>query len=146
MGVRIRLEDGGLYETIDGDRFRVRYNPQTRHFDCKACNRSWCMDGIPTTGSGYVGWVIAREVPEYRWVSINQDDLLGGDIFRLHRGHYQKQVTRQEAQRLAPNYQPPEQILTVTNHLDARIESVRQGDRDFLRIITPGGKVHLIEV
>jgi hypothetical protein len=108
MGVRIRLENGGLYETIDGNRLRlteVQEGGQVRFVCPKATCIQWCLDGFPSSGKN--GDFIARKIEEYRWIpmhALDTRDLKMGGIYRVHRGHIQLRVTRQEAQALAPNH------------------------------------------
>ncbi len=149
---RIKLQDGKLYESVDGERFRVKWSLKLHRFECLAANQAWGDDGVPVRASnpdGYIGRYLVREVQEYRWVPVRGNDTLGlaeNEIFRMQRGHIQRRVTRDEARRLAPNYKPQEQVLTKREQLGAAIESVRQGGKDFLRITTPSGKVVIVEV
>lgn len=145
----VKLQDGKIYENMNGDRFRVTWNGSKGCFECRRSSRvGWGRDGLATSGDMWDALV--REVPELRWVPMSKVyDLCELDndvIYTVKRGHLFKQVTRAEAQRMAPNYKPPEQILIKREQLGAKIESVRQGTKDFLRITTPAGKVVIVEV
>lgn len=149
MSNRIKLQDGKLYENVDGERFRVKWDAKLRRFECLAANQAWGDDGVPvhvSNPNGYVGRYLVREIPELRWVSINEEDITNGMVVLKERDHWYRRVTRDEARRLAPNYKPQEQILTKREQLGATIESVHQDGKDFLRITTPSGKVVIVEI
>jgi hypothetical protein len=142
---RIKLQDGKLYESVNGERFRVKWDQKLSRFVCPQSSYvRWDYDRFPSDGN--LGSALVREIPELRWVSINEEDVTNGMVVTKKRGHWYRQVTRDEAQRLAPNYKQQEQVLTNREQLGAKIESVRQGDKDFLRITTPSGKVVIVEV
>jgi len=146
---RIKLQDGKLYESVNGERFRVKWDQKLSRFVCPQSSYvRWDYDGFPSDGN--LGSALVREIPELRWVPVGKGyelhELDDNVIYTVKRGHLYRQVTRDEAQRLAPNYKPQEQVLTKRNQLGADIESVRQGNKDFLRITTPSGKVVIVEV
>lgn len=108
----MKLEDGKLYETSDGRRFRVTHNKPRNWFDClQSYNGSWAENGhsLNSTLDDLV-----RVVEENRWISVSEEDSHKEDqIYRWKRGHLQMQVTRGEAKRRAPNYEPPKQSAPV---------------------------------
>ena len=90
----MKLQDGKLYETADGRRFRVTYNSVLNCFQCpKSFSDSWS-----TTGKAYkVGDDLVREIEEFRWVPVSQENMGHPDgFYRVHRRHLQKQVMRSE--------------------------------------------------
>lgn len=154
--MRIQLKDGQLYESVDGNRFRVTYNRKTHRFECKSCGKEWLVDGTPTKGhsaTAYVGNWLVREIPEKRWVSVavlGVDDLESGAIYKTKGKHVFKQVTREEARRMAPNYTPPgskevAHASTLLWHGAVGRLVEREGKR-FIRIVTGQGKTVEIEV
>lgn len=101
----MQLQDGKLYETADGRRFRVTLCAATRYFECpQSYSGSWIDNGASYLRAEDN---LIRLVPENRWISVCQnDDKEEGRIYRWERGHLQMQVTREEAKRMAPNYNP----------------------------------------
>ena len=154
--MRIQLKDSKLYESVDGGRFRVTYNRKTHRFECKSCGKEWLVDGTPTKGhsaTAYVGHWLVREIPEMRWVSVYAcgiDDLEQGALYKTKGKHVFKQVTREQAQRMAPNYTPPG--VENTTHASttlwhgAKSELVERAGKRFIRIVTGQGKTVEIEV
>ena len=153
--MRIQLKDGKLYESVDGDRFRVTYNRKTNRFECKSCSKEWLIDGSPADGHGsyYVGHWLVREIPEMRWVSVYAcgiDDLEQGAIYKTKGKHVFKQVTREQARRMAPNYVPPG--VEYTKHASATLwhgaksELIERDGKRFIRVVTGQGKTVEIEV
>lgn len=154
--MRIQLKDGNLYESVDGDRFRVTYNRKTHRFECKACGKEWLVDGTPTEGHSstvYVGNWLVREIPEMRWVTVGAygiDDLESGEIYKTKGRHVFKQVTREQARRMAPNYVPPG--VEYTKHASATLwhgaksELIERDGKRFIRVVTGQGKTVEIEV
>jgi len=153
--MRIQLKDGKLYESVDGDRFRVTYNRKTNRFECKSCSKEWLIDGSPADGHGsyYVGHWLVREIPEMRWVTVGVlgvDDLEQGEIYKTKGKHVFKQVTREQARRMAPNYTPPG--AKDTTHAStslwhgAKSELIERGGKRFIRVVTGQGKTVEIEV
>ena len=153
--MRIQLKDGKLYESVDGDRFRVTYNRKTNRFECKSCSKEWLIDGSPADGHGsyYVGHWLVREIPEMRWVTVGVlgiDDLEQGEIYKTKGKHVLKQVTREQARRMAPNYTPPG--AKDTTHAStslwhgAKSELIERDGKRFIRVVTGQGKTVEIEV
>lgn len=151
--MRIQLKEGKLYETVDGDRFRVTYNRKAHRFECKPCGKEWLVDGTPTKGHSamaYIGHWLVREIPEMRWVSVYAADLEPGAVYKTKGKHTFKQVTREQAQRMAPNYIPPGAKETArastTLWHDAKSELIERDGKRFIRITTGQGKTVEIEV
>lgn len=137
---KLRLEDGKLYETLNGDRFRVKYDKRTNSYACEACNRAWRADGTSIDYEGVVAHYLVREVPEYRWVPVRVTearDLKKNEIYRNHYGHIQRRVTRAEAQALAPKPVPVAKVAVALPEISlgkATLELVKQGENMFLRV------------
>lgn len=154
--MRIQLKDGKLYESVDGSRFRVTYNRKTHRFECKSCGKEWLVDGTPSTGhsaTAYVGHWLVREIPEMRWVTVGVlglDYLERGAIYKTKGKHVFKQVTREQARRMAPNYTPP--VAKDTTHASASLwhgaksELIEREGKRFIRVVTGQGKTVEIEV
>ena len=154
--MRIQLQDGKLYESVDGHRFRVTYDRKIHRFACKACGKEWLVDGTPTKGhsaTAYVGNWLVREIPEMRWVSVGMlsfEEHESGQIYKTNGKHVFKQVTREQARRMAPNYVPPG--VEYTKHASATLwhgaksELIERGGKRFIRIVTGQGKTVDIEV
>lgn len=107
----MKLQNGKLYETRDGRRFRVTWDKITNIFTCpRSYPYAWEPDGISTMRF-YDNLV--REVEEKRWVPIQESDIWENKIVRKRRGHWQMLVTREEAQRRAPNYRSPDMVATA---------------------------------
>lgn len=153
MGGRITLKDGKLYESVDGERFRVTQVKRTKQFECKQCNKQWAADGMPVGGShslSNTGSWLVREVPEMRWVPIRVGgvcDFREGSIYRVHHGHFQKQVTREEAQRSAPNYKAKEQTKeSKVLWNGAMCDLIERDGKQFMRVTTSQDKTVDIEL
>ena len=149
--MRIQLQDGKLYETVDGDRFRVSYNSKTRRFECKQCDKEWLVDGTPLKGNvSHIGSWLVREVPEMRWVSVYADDLEPSAVYKTKGKHTFKQVTREQAQRMAPNYIPPgaKETAHASTQLwhGAKSELIERDGKRFIRIVTSQGKTVDVEL
>ena len=154
--MRIQLKEGNLYESVDGQRFRVTYNRKTHRFECKSCGKEWLVDGTPTKGhsaTAYVGNWLVREIPEMRWVSVYAcgiDDLEQGAIYKTKGKHVFKQVTREQARRMAPNYTPPgakeRNIASTQLWHGAQSQLVERDGKRFVRIVTSQGKTVDVEL
>ena len=149
--MRIQLQDGKLYETVDGERFRVKEDRAKGHFTCEACGKAWTRDGMPLKGTqqlAYVGSWLVREVPEVRWVSVHDIDDHG--VFKFKGVHSYKQVTREQAQRMAPNYTPPgakeRNIASTQLWHGAQSQLVERDGKRFVRIVTSQGKTVDVEL
>lgn len=142
---RIKLQDGKLYESVNGARFRVTWDQKLSRFVCPQSSYvRWDSDGFPSDGA--LGSALVRDIPELRWVSIHEEDITNGMVVMKKRGHWYRQVTRDEARRLAPNYKQAETVYNKIQQMGAEIESVKEGNKLFLRITTPAGKVVIVEV
>jgi hypothetical protein len=108
----MQLQDGKLYETADGRRFRVKLCVANRYFECpQSYSSSWIDNG---TSYLCAEDNLVRLVEENRWVSVSEDVIPKEDrVYRWKRGHLQMRVTREEARRRAPNYTPPQKAEPV---------------------------------
>jgi hypothetical protein len=113
-----KLEDGKLYEDLEGRRFRVTYNKSKDVFECpKAYNGFWSVHGYTPHSDTH----LVKEVEENRWVPIHLEDIADGAIVRKTRGHHwQELVSRTEARRRAPNYNKVAKVAQIqhSNRVD----------------------------
>jgi len=95
---------------------------------------------------------LIREAEEYRWIPVrgNADAMEHGKIYRMWRGHVQQRVTRETAQRLAPNYKQtnPAPVVRIDTHkidgVEVQVHTIE--NRKYLKIITANGGEVLIAV
>jgi len=124
----MELQDGKLYETRDGRRVRVSF--VEGRFVCPRSFRvGWFADGRHMGVDS--GDDLVREVEETRWVPAcgldNAERLKAGKIYRIYRGHWQEQVSRDEARRRAPNYKPSTKSEPVTRIVSGHVLSPKEG-------------------
>lgn len=118
----MRLQDGRLYENATGQRFRVR--DAGGYFVCPAsAPNHWQANGEHETNDFFD---LVRQVEELRWIPVPRyyiheppDD----GIFRCVRGHWQQQVTREQA-RINSGAEPilVDDVLLDTPHGDFALE------------------------
>ena len=143
----MKLENGKLYEARNGQRFRVTQRADG-HFECCSYTSVWNKEGLTVLD----GYDLIREVEQYRWIPVrgNTDNLKEGETYRYRRGHVQKQVTRAEAQRLAPNYkQPqPDPIVKIDTLMvgGAEVQVHTIENRKYIKITTIYGGEVLVAV
>lgn len=97
----MQLQDGGLYETKHGKRFRVTVD--AGFFTCSSFNGFWYSDGEAagkvTIAGKYRRPHLVREVDECRWIPASRETWL--DYHVEHRSikgkHRQIRVSREEA-------------------------------------------------
>ncbi len=144
----MQLQDGKLYETRDGRRFRV--TKKGAKYDCCSLVGGWFVDGS-ACNLNYKDNLV-DEVKEYRWIPVrgNADAMEHGKIYRMWRGHVQQRVTRETAQRLAPNYKQtnPAPVVRIDTHkidgVEVQVHTIE--NRKYLKIITANGGEVLIAV
>jgi hypothetical protein len=144
----MQLQDGKLYETRDGRRFRV--TKKGARFDCSSHSAGWFVDGSSCNLNHNDDLI--REVEEYRWIPVrgNEEAMEHGKIYRMWRGHVQQRVTREKAQRLAPNYKQtnPAPVVRIDTHkidgVEVQVHTIE--NRKYLKITTVYGGEVLIAV
>jgi hypothetical protein len=125
----MELQDGKLYETHDRRRFRVTEDKETGRFVCRRSFYGfWDRNGRASTI--YTDGLV-REVEETRWVPAvgfnKSEQLKDGKIYRIYRGHWQEQVSRDEARRRAPNYKPSTKSEPDTRTVSGHVLSPKEG-------------------
>lgn len=145
----LNLQDGKLYETRDGRRFRVTKKDDGL-YKCRSHDSGWFSDGS-ARNLNYKDYLV-KETEQYRWIPVrgNTDNLKEGETYRYRRGHVQRRVTREEAQRLAPNYkQPqPDPIIKIDTLMvgGAEVQVHTIENRKYIKITTIYGGEVLVAV
>ena len=137
------LQDGRLYQSRAGVRYRVKYDSDLKRFTCRSYSGTWHVNGV---ASDIAMHDLIMEVPESRWIPVATDTMVPDQLYRYHRGHLQRMVTRGEAQRLAPNHPSKQSKPQMTNPQVANVDlaMVLFENHWYVRITTPSGATALL--
>ncbi len=151
----MQLQDGGLYETKHGKRFRVTLD--AGFFVCRSFGGFWYQDGEAagkvTIDGKYRRPQLVREIDECRWIPASREKWachpIGQRLRDCHYKHHQILVSREEARAIGKEGHEKAMLKTVavaTTPASIKTAIIKYNSKSFVEVTMPNGRMVLIEM